>query len=127
MTLGVVDTSNVPDEGRGRASSSGYVCCVVFRDGRTQRAFSQHRSWETAVRHLLELFCFYRKSSEGSRCTNTQAVVCRFVKEEIAKLQTDSETRALVDDPDVVVRGKRVKIASGRSLGCHLGTPTTTS
>jgi hypothetical protein len=100
LKLGVLDTSNVPDASEaGPAAASKYVAWfsewaednTLFVN--TERANRQSDSY-------WSYFAFTGKVVKG----RTAATIERWYKEEIAKLQVDSQTRANVDDPDVVTR-----------------------
>ena len=106
MKLGVLDTSNVPDESEaGAAAASKYVAWfsewaeanTLFLSTETAKDQTDHWSY----------FAFTGKAVRGRKAETTQ----RWYEEEIAKLRENPETIALVDDPDVVANGKRVRTA----------------
>jgi len=100
MKLGVVDTSNVPDASEAGPEAAGkYVAwfCEWAEDStlfmNTERANRQSDTY-------WSYFAFTGRVLKGQNA----ATIERWYKEEIAKLQVDSQTRANVDDPEVVGR-----------------------
>jgi len=95
---GIVDTSNVPD-----ASEAGSVAA-----GQYLRWFSAcapddtiFMSTERANRPSVSYWSYYAFSNKFLKAHDA-AVISRWIDIEIKKLKVDSETRALLNDPDAV-------------------------
>jgi len=100
MILGVIDTSNVPDTSEaGQLAAGKYVAwfsefvedSTLFLN--TERANRQSDTY-------WSYFAFTGRAVKG----HDAATIARWYTAEIARLQADSQTRASIDDPAVIVR-----------------------
>ena len=100
MKLGVVDTSNVPDEGEAGPEAAGkYV--VWFSTW--AEASTLFLSTETAKRPADTYWSYFAFTGKAVKGRSAERIK-RWYVAETEKLRADSETRALVDDPDVVAK-----------------------
>jgi hypothetical protein len=100
MRLGVVDTSNVPDEGEAGPEAAGkYV--VWFSTW--AEANTLFLSTEIAKRPADTYWSYFAFTGRAVKGRDAETIK-RWYVAEIAKLRADQETRALLDDPDVVTK-----------------------
>ena len=98
LKLGIVDTSNVPDESEvGSASAGQYITWFAKYAGDSALFLSTER----ANRHSDTHWSYYAFTNKAVKAKDAKTIM-RWYQKEIAKLQSDSQTRAVIDDPDVV-------------------------
>ena len=98
LKLGIVDTSNVPDESEaGTATAGQYTTWFAKYPGDNAHFLNTER----ANRHSDTYWSYYAFTNKAIKAKDAKTVT-RWYQKEIAKLQSDSQTRAVIDDPEVV-------------------------
>ena len=100
MRLGVVDTSNVPDEAGPEAAGNYVVWFSAWAEADTL-----FLSTEIAKRPSDTYWSYFAFTGKAVKGRDAETIK-RWYVGEIAKLQADPETRALLDDPDVLGKGR---------------------
>ncbi|HEY1482647.1 MAG TPA: hypothetical protein VGF19_07995 [Candidatus Acidoferrum sp.] len=98
LKLGIVDTSNVPDESEAGAATAGQYITWFAKYAGDGALFL---NTERANRHSDTYWSYYAFTYRAVK-TKDAKTITRWYQKEIAKLQSDSQTRAVIDDPDVV-------------------------
>jgi hypothetical protein len=101
MKLGVVDTSNVPDDGEAGPEAAGKYVAWFSAWAEPNTLFLSTEIAKRPADTYWSYFAFTGKAVKG----RTAETIKRWYVAEIAKLRADSETQALVDDPDVMAQG----------------------
>jgi hypothetical protein len=104
MKLGVVDTSNVPDEGEAGPEAAGRYVVWFSTWAELNTLFLNTEIAKRPADTYWSYFAFTGKAVKG----RDAETIKRWYIAEIAKLRADSETRALLDDPDVVTEGTHI-------------------
>jgi hypothetical protein len=100
MQLGVVDTSNVPDEGEAGPEAAGNYVVWFSTWAEANTLFLSTEVAKRPSDTYWSYFAFTGRAVKG----RDAGTITRWYQQEIAKLQASPETLALVDDPDVVAK-----------------------
>jgi hypothetical protein len=98
MQLGVVDTSNVPDASEAGSAAAGNYVSWFLRCAEDATLFL---FTERANRQSVSYWSYFAFSGKALRGRDP-ASITSLVDAEITKLKQDPDTRALLDDPDVL-------------------------